>query len=197
MPVTFTDADIEAIRRELPELPEAMRTRFRGYGLTEYDAEVLTGDRALAVYFDAAVKAAKNPKAVANWITGELLRLLGEAGCAVGDCPVAPAALARLTDLIESGRISGKIGKDVLAAMFETGAKPERIIEERGLVQVSDEGAIAGVVAEAIAANPNQVEEFKAGNGKVLQYLVGQVMKLSRGRANPPLVGPSSKSVGS
>ncbi len=189
MPVTFTDAEIEALRAALPELPAAKRERFVAEcGLTPYDAEVLTLDRAVAAYFDAAAKLTKSPKLVANWIISELLRLLGEEKISIDACKITPAALAELVDLIEKGTINGKIAKEVFAEMFATGKKPAAIVEEKGLVQVSDSGAISAVVTEAIRANPAQVEQYKAGNAKVLQFLVGQVMKLSRGKANPQLV---------
>ncbi len=189
MPVCFSDEEIEAIRRELPEMPEAMRERFiADYGLTAYDAEILTADRTVAAWFDKAAKLAKTPKLVANWIGSELLRLLGENKISIDECRITPESLAELTDLIDSGAISGKIGKEVFAEMFESGASPKKIVESKGLSQVSDSGAISQVVAQAIAANPKQLAEFKAGNAKLLQYFVGQVMKLSKGRANPQLV---------
>ena len=189
MPVTFTDAEIEAIRAELPELPAAMRERFlRDYGLTEYDAGIMTQDRALAAWFDRAAKASKSPKLVANWIGSELLRMLGEAKCPIDECRVTPENLAELVDLIEQKTINGKIAKEVFPEMFETGRKASEIVKKKGLVQVSDSGAIAEVVAQAVAANPAQVEQYRSGNAKVLQFLVGQVMKLSKGKANPQLV---------
>ncbi|MBO5899538.1 MAG: Asp-tRNA(Asn)/Glu-tRNA(Gln) amidotransferase GatCAB subunit B, partial [Lentisphaeria bacterium] len=189
MPVTFTDADIENIRATLPELPEAMRKRFvEQYAVSEYDAQVMTSDRTLAAWFDEAAKSAKTPKLVANWISSELLRLLGEDKISINECKITPAALAGLTNLISSGAISGKIGKDVFSEMYETGNSAEEIVKAKGLSQVSDTGAIAEFVRQAIAANAKQVEEYKAGNPKVLQYFVGQVMKLSKGKANPQLV---------
>lgn len=189
MPVTFTDEEIEAIRKTLPELPGAMRARFVAEcGLTEYDAEVLTADRSVAAWFDQAAKLSKSPKLVANWIISELLRMLGEEKVAIDECKITPAALAELVDLIENKTINGKIGKEVFAEMFATGKAPAAIVKEKGLVQVSDSGAIAQVVTDAINANPAQVEQYKAGNAKVLQFLVGQVMKLSKGKANPQLV---------
>lgn len=189
MPVTFTDADIEAFRAELPELPAAMRERFRrDYGLTDYDAGVMTQDRALAAWFDRAAKASNTPKLVANWIGSELLRMLGEAKCPIQECRIAPEDLVELVELIEKKTINGKIAKEIFPEMFETGKKPAEIVRDKGLVQVSDSGAIAEVVTQAIAANPTQIEQYKAGNEKVLQYLVGQVMKLSKGKANPQLV---------
>lgn len=189
MPVVFTDEEIDALRRALPEMPDAIRARFiADYGLTAYDAEVLTQDRFVGMWFDAAAKLAKAPKLVANWVISELLRVLGEAKCPINDCKITPANLAELTDLIENKTINGKIAKEIFPEMFETGARPSEIVKARGLVQVSDSGAIAAVVAEAIAANPAQVEQYRNGNAKVLQFLVGQVMKLSKGKANPQLV---------
>ena len=188
MPVVFTDEEIEAIRATLPELPEAMRKRFQEqYGITAYDATVLTSDKELAAWFDAAARLAKTPKMVANWISSELLRLLGEDKISINECKITPAALAELTDVISSGAINGKIGKEVFAEMYASGKTPKVIIEEKGLVQVSDTGAIAAIVAEAIEKNPKQVDEYRAGNERVLQYMVGQVMKLSKGKANPQM----------
>ena len=188
MPVVFTDEEIEAIRATLPELPEAMRKRFQEqYGITSYDATVLTSDKELAAWFDAAARLAKTPKLVANWISSELLRLLGEDKISINECKITPAALAELTDVISSGAINGKIGKEVFAEMYVSGKTPKVIIEEKGLVQVSDTGAIAAIVAEAIEKNPKQVDEYRAGNERVLQYMVGQVMKLSKGKANPQM----------
>ena len=142
----------------------------------------------LAAYFDRAARAAKNPKAADNWIITELLRLLGEEKTALAECKVKPEQLARLTDLVGSGAINGKTAKEVFAEIFATGKDPEAIIKAKGLSQVSDAGAIGEVVAQALAANPKQVAEYKAGNEKVIQYLMGQVMRLSRGRANPQVV---------
>ncbi|MBR1952059.1 MAG: Asp-tRNA(Asn)/Glu-tRNA(Gln) amidotransferase subunit GatB [Lentisphaeria bacterium] len=188
MPVVFSDEEIEAIRATLPELPEAMRKRFQDqYGITAYDATVLTSDKELAAWFDAAARLAKTPKMVANWISSELLRLLGEDKISINECKITPAALAELTDVISSGAINGKIGKEVFAEMYASGKTPKVIIEEKGLVQVSDTGAIAAIVAEAIEKNPKQVDEYRAGNERVLQYMVGQVMKLSKGKANPQM----------
>lgn len=189
MPVTFTDADIEAIRATLPELPEAKRQRFcTDYGLTAYDAEVLTADKQLAAYFDAAAKLVKNPKNAANWIISGLLALTGEAGVSVAECPVTPEKLAGLVNAIDSGKISGKIAKDVFPKMFATGKDADTIINEKGLAQVSDSSAISGAVAEVLQNNTKQLEEYRAGNAKILQFFVGQVMKLTKGRANPGMV---------
>ena len=165
-----------------------MRRRFQeSYGVTAYDATVLTADRELASWFDASAKKAKTPKLVANWISSELLRLLGEDKISIGDCRITPENLAELTDVISSGAINGKIGKEVFAEMYATGKSAKAIIEEKGLAQVSDTGAISAIVAEAIEKNPKQAAEYRAGNERVLQYMVGQVMKLSKGKANPQL----------
>ena len=189
MPVVFTDEEIDALRRALPEMPDAIRARFiADYGLTAYDAEVLTQDRFVGMWFDAAAKLAKAPKLVANRVPSRRPPVLGETKCPINDCKITPANLAELTDLIENKTINGKIAKEIFPEMFETGARPSEIVKARGLVQVSDSGAIAAVVAEAIAANPAQVEQYRNGNAKVLQFLVGQVMKLSKGKANPQLV---------
>ena len=188
MPVTFTEEEIAELKASLPELPAAMRARLVESGLTAYDAAVITADRHLAKWFDEAVKTVKTPKILANWIISELLRELSAASLSIAESPVAPAAFAELVNAVDSGSISGKSGKDVLAEMFTTGKSAGEIIKEKGLAQVSDAGAVEGFVDQAIAANPAQVEQFKAGNPKVLQFLVGQVMKLSRGKANPKLV---------
>ena len=189
MPVTFTYAEIAEIRAALPELPEAKRQRFvADYGLTAYDAEVLTGDKELAAYFDEAAKLVKNPKNAANWIISGLLALTGEAGIGVRESKVTPAKLAGLVNAIDSGKISGKIAKDVFPEMFATGKDADAIISEKGLAQVSDGSAIADAVAEVLKNSEKQVAEYKAGNAKILQFFVGQVMKATRGRANPGMV---------
>ncbi|MDD3885777.1 MAG: Asp-tRNA(Asn)/Glu-tRNA(Gln) amidotransferase subunit GatB [Victivallaceae bacterium] len=188
LPVTLAEADVEDIRASLPELPAAKRERFlREYGLTEYDAGVLTSDRFIADYFDAAARASSSPKLVANWVISELLWELGNAKTDIRDCRISPADLAGLVELIDKAVINGKIAKEVFSEMFAKGGAAKAIVEARGLAQVSDSGAIASVVTEAIKANPAQVEQYRAGNAKVLQFLVGQVMKLSRGKANPQL----------
>jgi aspartyl-tRNA(Asn)/glutamyl-tRNA(Gln) amidotransferase subunit B len=165
-----------------------MRCRFvESYELARYDAEVLTADRNIAKWFDIAAQKAKSPKIVANWIISELLRLLGETGQNINECKITPDGLAELTNLITDGKISGKIAKTVFAEMFESGKSASAIVEASGLSQVSDAGAIAEVCKQAVEANAKQVAEYRAGNPKVLQFFVGQVMKLSKGRANPQL----------
>ncbi|MBQ9335682.1 MAG: Asp-tRNA(Asn)/Glu-tRNA(Gln) amidotransferase subunit GatB, partial [Lentisphaeria bacterium] len=189
LPVEFTDADIEEFKRGLPELPAARRDRFiEQYQVTPYDAQVLTQEKPCADYFEAAASKSKAPKLVANWIVGELMRELSESGHSFSDCPLPPENLAEMVDLIQGGTINGKIGKTVFPEMFATGKKAADIIKEKGLVQVSDEGAILKFIEDAIAANPAQVQQYREGRKNVLQFFVGQVMKASRGKANPQTV---------
>ena len=190
VPVVVTDAMLAEIRKRLPELPEAKRQRFmQQYGLPEYDAGVLVADASLAAYYEQAMAQSKNPKAIANWVMTELLGKLAEAKRTITECPVAPSQLAELVALIDSGKISGKIGKEVFAEMFASGKSPSGIVKEKGLLQVSDTVAIEAFVNEAIAKNPKSVADFKAGNQAAINFLKGQVMKLSLGKANPQLVG--------
>jgi aspartyl-tRNA(Asn)/glutamyl-tRNA(Gln) amidotransferase subunit B len=189
MPVTFTEEEIEEIRANLPELPAAMRERLVSeYGLTEYDAQILTSERNIAKYFETAAKTAMNKKILANWIISELLRELGNAKQDISESNVSPENLAELVNLIEKKTINGKIAKEVFADMFATCKNPEAIVKEKGLVQVADSSAILPFVEQAIANNPAQVEQYHNGNEKLIQYFVGQVMKLSKGKANPQMV---------
>lgn len=189
LPVEFTDADLENFRKGLPELPEIRRERFiRDCQITPYDAHVLTLEKPCADYFEAAASKAKSPKLIANWIVGDLMRELSESGKTFSDCPLSPDNLRAMVDLIHDGTINGRIGKTVFSEMFSTGKTAAEIIQEKGLVQVSDEGAVMKFVEDAIALNPAQVQQYKEGKKNVLQYLVGQVMKASRGKANPQTV---------
>ncbi|HIJ96979.1 MAG TPA: Asp-tRNA(Asn)/Glu-tRNA(Gln) amidotransferase subunit GatB [Desulfuromonadales bacterium] len=189
VPLVIDDAWVERSRRELPELPGQRRQRFMDtLGLPEYDAEVLTASRALADYFEAGVAAGGNAKAVGNWIMGEITRALNDSGTAIEACPVAPAQLAELLKLIDNGTISGKIAKTVFDGMWKSGKAPLAIVEEQGLVQVSDSGAIEKIIDEIMAANVGQVEEYRAGKDKVFGFFVGQTMKASKGKANPAVV---------
>jgi aspartyl-tRNA(Asn)/glutamyl-tRNA(Gln) amidotransferase subunit B len=183
MPVTVNAAMVAEIRQLLPELPEAKRQRLvAAYGLPEYDAGVLVADFAVAEYFEKAAASAKNPKAVANWIMTELLPKFAENR-------ITPGQLAELVGLVEEGKISGKQAKEVFGAMFATGQAAGVIVKEQGLAQVSDAGALAALADEAIAKNPKSVADFQAGNEGAINFLKGQVMKLSQGKANPQLVG--------
>ena len=189
MPVTFTKEEIEEIRKTMPETPQAKKKRFiEEYALPEYDAEVLTQEKDIAEFFDEAAKLAKSPKITANWIISELLRELSDASVSITDCKITPANLAEMVNLIDKGTISGKIAKKVFEEMFKSGDAPAKIVEEKGLVQVTDSSEIEKFVDQAIADNPDQVQQYRDGNPKVLQYFVGQVMKLSRGKANPQMV---------
>jgi aspartyl-tRNA(Asn)/glutamyl-tRNA(Gln) amidotransferase subunit B len=190
MPVVVSDEMIAAIRGQLVELPEAKRQRFiRQYGLPEYDAGVLVADATLANYYERAAKGSKNPKAISNWVMTELLGKLAEAERSLEDCPISPEQLTELVALIDSGQINGKIGKEVFAEMFTSRKSPSVLVKEKGLLQVSDVGAIEAFADEAIAKNPKSVADFRAGNEAAINFLKGQVMKLSKGKANPQLAG--------
>jgi aspartyl-tRNA(Asn)/glutamyl-tRNA(Gln) amidotransferase subunit B len=188
-PLVFAPSWVEAMRARLPELPDARRDRFLAdYGLSRYDANLLVADKAVADYFEQAVKAGRaDPKAVANWIGGELFRLMKETGQEIGQVKVTPPALAEMLGLIAAGTISGKVAKDVFAEMFATGQRAPAIVAEKGLTQISDAAALAQVVAQVIAANPQAVADFQAGKETALRFLVGQVMKATKGQANPAL----------
>lgn len=189
MPVTFTDEDIDNIRKAMLESPVDKRQRFvDDYELTPYDADVLTQEQDVAEYFDEGAKITSTPKILANWIISELLRELSDDGIDICDCKITPANFAEMIELINKKTISGKIAKEVFADMFATGNNPSKIVEEKGLVQVTDSSEIEGFVDQAIAENQTQVQQYRDGNPKVLQYFVGQVMKLSRGKANPQMV---------
>ncbi|MDD4169861.1 MAG: Asp-tRNA(Asn)/Glu-tRNA(Gln) amidotransferase subunit GatB [Desulfotomaculaceae bacterium] len=180
---------VEEIKRSLPELPDDRKERYvRDYGLPAYDAMVLTNTKELADYFEACVADYSNPKAVSNWIMGDLSRLLKANGTETTNCPIRPEQLTAMLRLLEKGTISGKIAKVVFEEMFASGKDAEVIVKEKGLVQISDEGAITSIVEEVIAKNPKSVEDFRAGKSRALGFLVGQVMKATKGKANPELV---------
>lgn len=194
LPLRLEAQWVEAVRRSLPELRPARRDRFvRDYGLPPYDAGVLTASRHLADYFEETVKLGADAKTVSNWLMGDVSRLMNEAGLEphamrAKGFTLPPAALAELIALVREGTISGKMAKDVLEEAFRDGKSPRAIVAERGLSQITDEGALAAVVARVVASNPSVVAEFKAGKEKALGYLVGQVMKETSGKANPKLV---------
>jgi aspartyl-tRNA(Asn)/glutamyl-tRNA(Gln) amidotransferase subunit B len=187
LPLDIEPAFIDAVRETLPELPDDKRRRFMDeYSLNVYDAGILTVSRELADYFEQVVqKSGGHAKASANWVMGELSGALNKAGVDITQSPVTPAMLGGLLTRIEDGTISGKIGKEVFEAMWAGEGEADAIIADRGLQQVTDTGAIEAMVDEAIAANPAQVEQYKAGKDKLLAFFVGQVMKASRGKANP------------
>ena len=209
LPLAISNEMIASIKAAMPELPQAMRLRFeQQYGLSAYDAVTLTSNQALAAYFEAVVKdgaadeagtsgangatGTLDPKSAANWVMGEISGRLNDSSILLTEAPVSPAALAGLLRRIADGTISGKIAKEVFAAMWAEGGRnaqaADSIIEARGLKQISDSGAIEKIVDEVIAANPKSVEEFRSGKEKAFNALVGQVMKGSRGKANPAQV---------
>ena len=189
LPVHVSSAWREEIRRAVPELPEAKRTRFvTAYGITPYDAELLTGTQALAEYFEAITKAGASPKNAANWMQTELLRRLNDSGKEIEASPVSPTALAELLKLVESAQITGAVGKKVFATMFESGRGAKEIVAAEGLaVQVND-AAIEQAAREVIAKDPGNVAKYKSGNEGVFKFFVGQVMRATRGQANPQSV---------
>jgi len=189
VPLVVSDEWIADIRSTLPELPDAKRQRYlTELGLPELDAEVLSASRDIADYFDACVALYPQAKSVSNWVMGEVLRALKEDNREIGDCPVTPALLTGMLKLVEQGTISGKIAKTVFDEMYKTGKEPARIVEEKGLVQVSDSGAIEKIIDEVMAANADKVDEYRGGKDKLFGFFVGQVMKASKGKANPALV---------
>jgi aspartyl-tRNA(Asn)/glutamyl-tRNA(Gln) amidotransferase subunit B len=189
-PLIVTRELIDRVQASMPELPGPRAKRFtEQYGLSFADASQLTSERSLADYYEAAVEASRgNARATTNWIRSELLRELENAGLTADKSPVAAVELGALVRMIDEGTISGKQGKDVLVEMFRSGKAAADIVEERGLVQVSDTGEIDGVIDEVIAANPKQVEQFRGGKEGLFGFFVGQVMKTSRGKANPKVV---------
>jgi len=185
-----TEALLADVRERVPELPKTKRARFvEQYQVSSYDAAVLANDLELAGYFEAAAKGAKRPKNIANWILNDLQNALSAAGKTIQECPIPPEALDELVNLIDSGKISGKQGKEVFAEMFATGKSAAGIVKEKGIEQLSDVSAIEALCDQVIAANPKAVADFKAGNLASLNFLKGQVMKLSKGKANPQLAG--------
>src|SRR5215475_3162807 len=185
-----TEVLLAEVRDRMPELPKAKRARFvQQYQGSPYDAAVLANDLDLARYFEAAARDAKKPKNVANWILNDLQNALSTAGKTITDCPIPPNALDELVNLIDTGKISGKQGKEVFAEMFASGRSATAIVNEKGIEQLSDLNAIEKLADEVIAANPKPAADFKAGNAASLNFLKGQVMKLSKGKANPQLAG--------
>jgi len=189
MPLIVSEEWEEGVRAGLPELPEARRERFRAqYGLREYDAGVLTASRPLADYYEEVAGVCGDPRAAANWVQGDLLGALNAAGKDITESTVSAQHLGELVRLIGEGAISGKIAKTVFEKMLAGGQAPQEIIAAEGLAQISDASALEKVVAEVIAASPKQVEQYRGGKQEVLRYFVGQIMKATRGRANPALV---------
>ena len=185
-PFSVSEELIENARKAVGELPEAKRNRFKSeYGLSDFDVETLTSSRELALWFEEAARKSKNAKRVANLILSELMAVLNEKNLTIVDVKITPEHIAELADALDSNKITSKQGKDVFAKMLESGALPSAIIKEEGLEQVSDAGAIEKIVDEVIASNPNALADYKGGKTNVVGWLMGQVMKLSHGKANP------------
>ena len=189
LPIVIDQAFVNSIRATLPELPDAKKTRFaKEFGLNDYDASVLTNNRDMADYFECVAKSSGDAKLAANWVAGELQALLKKNNWEIKESPIQADRLATLIARIKDNTISGKIAKAVFEAMIEDSSNVDDIIEAKGLKQITDIGEIAKLVNEIIANNPEQVEQFREGKEQVLSYLVGQAMKLSRGKANPTQV---------
>jgi len=189
VPITVEQSWIDGIRSSLPELPEAKSSRFvSDLGLPEYDADLLSSERETAEWFEGVVKAGGQPKAVSNWMMGELMKLLNEENRAIDDCPIKPSQLADMLQLIDKGTISGKIAKTVFDEMYKTGKDAAAIVKEKGLVQISDSSEIEKIVDEILAKSPKEIERFKAGDEKLIGFFVGQAMKASKGKANPQML---------
>ncbi|SFL78969.1 Asp-tRNA(Asn)/Glu-tRNA(Gln) amidotransferase subunit GatB [Pelosinus propionicus] len=189
VPIVVDPARVAEIRANLPELPDARRQRLMNdHGLSEYDAGIITSSKAVADYFDQSVQNNGDAKVVANWLMGEVSKHLNSEGITILDCPVSPKQLTELLALIEKGIISNKIAKAVFEEMWTSRKDAEVIVKEKGLVQISDSSEIVAIVESVIAANPQSVADFKAGKDKAIGFLVGQIMKQTKGRANPDMV---------
>lgn len=189
VPFTVSDEYIENIRKSLPELPDARKERYMNeFGLSSEDAVFMTNDKATADYFEAAVDAGADPKACVNWLMGEFASQLSTDGIEIAKAPVSAENLAALLKLISKGTISGKIAKKVFATMWKEGGNPEEIVKAQGLVQISDTAELSKLVDEVVGKNPKAVEDFKAGKKKAVGALVGQIMKATKGKANPRVI---------
>jgi aspartyl-tRNA(Asn)/glutamyl-tRNA(Gln) amidotransferase subunit B len=198
LPLKLDPAWVEGLKKNLPELPDPKRARFtKEFGLSDYDAGVLVAEKETADYYELAVASGSNggrdPKLAANWVSSELFGQLNKAGKGITESPVSASALGGLLDLIADSTISGRIAKDVFAAMFETGKPARQIVEEKGLRQVTDTGAIDSAIDDIMSRNADKVAEYRAGKDKLLGFFVGQVMKATGGKANPALLNERLK----
>lgn len=186
VPLKLDKEWIEGFRSSVPELPAARGSRFvSDYGLPEYDASILTASKGIADYFEACVALFNQSKTVSNWVMGELTRALNNSGTDVSASPVSPERLVSLLEMVEKGTISLKVAREIFPELYGSAKSPEQIVQEKGLTQVSDEGALETVIADVLTKNPSQVAQFKEGKQQVLGFLVGQIMKASGGKANP------------
>ncbi len=188
LPLELDEAFLDECRASLPELPDAKRARYEGLGITPYNAQVLTAEVESARWFDTLLDAGAKPVAAANWVTSELFGALNRLGRSIGDSPVTPGQAAELLALVADGTLSGSLAKQVFEAMLETGDAPGKIVEERGLKQTSDTGAIEAVIADVLAKNPGQLEQYRGGKVALFGFFVGQTMKAMGGKANPAVV---------
>jgi aspartyl-tRNA(Asn)/glutamyl-tRNA(Gln) amidotransferase subunit B len=187
-PVIISDEWLKELKARLPELRDAKKARFlEEYEIPEYDAGILVSDHSLADYFEECCKQHPQPKTFSNWIMGEILRRLQASEVEIDECPMTPDRLVQLVKLVEAGTISNNIAKDVLREVMETGKEPSRIVEEKGLKQESDEGALLAVIREVIEENPGPADDFRKGKEKALGFLMGQVMRKTQGKANPQI----------
>jgi aspartyl-tRNA(Asn)/glutamyl-tRNA(Gln) amidotransferase subunit B len=189
VPILVDKAWVEKIKKQIPELPLAKRERFvKDYQIPAYDAGVLTADKALADYYEEVVRLCGKPKAASNWVMGDVLRFLNEEKREIKSCPITPVALAEMISLIDEGTISGKMAKDIVEEMYKSGKPPKAIIEEKGMVQITDEGELIKTITSIMKDNPHQLRDYRGGKEKLFGFFVGQIMKATQGKANPQLV---------
>jgi len=189
VPVKIDESWIGHIRESLPELPSEKRERFvKQYSIPEYDAAIITSTKPLSIYYEESVRIFPEPKTVSNWIMGDLLRELKRDEREIDQCPVTPSHLAKMLSMIKDGTISGKIAKDVFEEMYRTGEEPSKIVQEKGWIQILDKGEIERAIEKAMQANPKQVEDYRKGKEKLFGFFVGEVMKETKGKANPKLL---------
>ena len=195
MPLEISREWVEEIRAKMPELPNQKRKRYQEIGLSEYDASVIVEQMGLALFFDKVLELGANPKTAVNFIMGEITAYLKEEHIEITDTKLTPDNLAELISLIEKGTISNNIGKQIIIEMMKDGTKASVIVEKKGLSQISDEGAIKELVQKVVDAHPNEVEAYKNGKTNLLGFFVGQVMKETKGRANPKTVNQLIKEI--
>ena len=195
MPLKISREWVEEIRAKMPELPQAKRERYMSLGLSEYDASVIVEQMGLALFFDEVLKLGASPKIAVNFIMGEIAAYLKEEKLEITDTKLTPENLVELISLIEKNTISNNIGKQIIIDMMKDGTKASKIVEDRGLSQISDTGAIKEIAQKVIDANPNQVTAYKNGKVQLLGFFVGQVMKETKGRANPKAVNEILKEI--